>query len=84
MESAQAFGFLLVGFVGLALLAFVAVVVGFWIWMLIDCAIHTPSDGNLKQVWVLIIAFSGLIGALVYFSVQRPRNRFREGHRPTA
>lgn len=83
MESGQAFGFLLIGFIALALLAFVAVVAGFWIWMLIDCATHTPNDGNLKLVWILIIVFASWVGALVYFFVQRPKNRFREGYRPT-
>jgi ABC-type multidrug transport system fused ATPase/permease subunit len=79
----EALGFILLGFIVLAALAFAAVFLGFWVWMLIDCAIHTPSEGNLKLVWVLIIVFTGWIGALIYFFVQRPKNRFLEGYRPT-
>ena len=42
-------GFLLVGLVGFVL----------WIWMLVDCASHEPSEGNDKLIWVLIIVLTG-------------------------
>jgi len=45
----------------------------FWIWMLIDCALNEPSDGNEKLVWILVILFANLLGALIYFLVRRPR-----------
>ena len=61
--------FFVVGTISLA--AFV-----FWIWMLIDCAIHEPSDTD-KIVWILIIIFASLIGAIIYFFVRRPQ-RIRE------
>jgi hypothetical protein len=76
-----AFGLLLVGFVVFAVLAFFAALMGFWIWMLIDCAVHTPDENNQKLVWILIVVLTGWIGALVYFFVQRPKNRLREGYR---
>ncbi|MAE63426.1 MAG: hypothetical protein CMJ18_04070 [Phycisphaeraceae bacterium] len=44
-----------------------------WIWMLIDCATHEPSEGNDKLVWVLIIVLAHWIGALVYLLVRRPQ-----------
>lgn len=47
----------------------------FWIWVLIDCATKEASEGNTKVVWVIIILFLNLIGALVYFSVRRPQRR---------
>ena len=56
----------------LALLA-----LGFWIWMLVDCASNEPSQGNDKVVWILVIIFTFWIGALIYFLVRRPE-RMRE------
>jgi hypothetical protein len=44
----------------------------FWIWMLIDCAMNEPSEGNDKLVWILVILFTHLLGALIYFFVRRP------------
>lgn len=40
----------------------------FWIWMLIDCAKKPVKD---KVAWVLIIVFAGIIGAIVYFFIER-------------
>ena len=44
----------------------------FWVWMLIDCAVNEPSEGNEKVVWILVILFAHLIGALIYFFARRP------------
>ncbi len=45
----------------------------FWAWMLVDCAIKEPSEGNDKLVWVLIILFTHVLGAALYLFVRRPR-----------
>ena len=45
----------------------------FWVWMLIDCAVNEPPDGNDKLVWVLIILFTQVLGAALYLFVRRPR-----------
>jgi prolipoprotein diacylglyceryltransferase len=45
----------------------------FWLWMLVDCATKEPDQGNTKIVWIIIIVFTNLVGALVYFFVQRER-----------
>ncbi len=43
-----------------------------WLWMLIDC-LKRPDDmfkfggNNAKLIWVLVIIFTGLIGALIYY-----------------
>ena len=44
-----------------------------WIWLLIDCATKEPSEGNDKVVWMLVILFAHLVGALIYFLVRRPK-----------
>ncbi len=44
----------------------------FWFWMMIDC-LKRPDDGfkiggnNAKLIWVLVLIFTGLIGALIYY-----------------
>ena len=48
-----------------------------WIWMLVDCATNEPSEGNEKVVWILVIVFTHLIGALIYLLARRPA-RIRE------
>lgn len=52
----------------------------FWIWMIIDCATKESDQGNTKLVWVIIILFANLIGALIYYFVRRPQ-RLAELHR---
>jgi hypothetical protein len=41
--------------------------------MLIDCATKEPSEGNDKLVWVIIVLFTHILGAIVYFLVRRPQ-----------
>lgn len=53
-------------------LLFVLAAIGFWIWMVIDCATNEPSQGNDKIVWMLVLIFTGWIGALIYFFARRP------------
>jgi prolipoprotein diacylglyceryltransferase len=45
----------------------------FWLWMLVECATKEPDYGNTKIVWIIIIVFTNLVGALAYFFVQRPQ-----------
>ena len=44
-----------------------------WLWALIDCATKESDQGNTKIVWVLIILFANLPGALAYLLVRRPQ-----------
>lgn len=44
----------------------------FWFWMLIDCLKRLDDNfavggNNAKLIWVLVIIFTGLIGALIYY-----------------
>jgi heme/copper-type cytochrome/quinol oxidase subunit 2 len=41
--------------------------------MLIDCATKEPSEGNDKLIWIIIIVFTHVLGALVYFVIRRPK-----------
>jgi|WetSurSiteA1Bulk_404760.scaffolds.fasta_scaffold217574_1 hypothetical protein len=44
----------------------------FWIWMLAECAIKEPNN-NEKIVWLIVIAVTHFVGALIYFIVRRPK-----------
>ncbi len=42
--------------------------------MLIDVITRAPSENNTKLIWILVVVFTGVIGALIYMFVQRPKN----------
>lgn len=46
-----------------------------WIWMLIDCVTKESDQGNTKIVWVLVIALTHVLGALIYLIVRRPQRK---------
>ncbi|MHC4243929.1 MAG: PLDc N-terminal domain-containing protein [Planctomycetota bacterium] len=50
-----------------------------WIWTLIDCIKNEPTEGNERIVWVVVIAVTHWIGALVYLIVRRPQRRILLG-----
>ena len=58
----------------LLILPFVILGFVFWLWMLIDC-LKRPDDkfaiggNNAKLIWVLVIIFTGFIGALIYYFI---------------
>jgi len=66
-------GVFVVVFALFAVFAIASLVV--WIWALID-AIQVPDDSmyrsGTKLVWVLVIVFLQLIGAIVYLAIGRP------------
>lgn len=73
--------FVLIAFAILSGLALFA----FWIWMLIDCAQapEPPGESNHRLVWILILVFTGWIGALIYFFIVRqPRLASRRSTPP--
>ncbi len=47
----------------------VALIFVFWIWMLIDCLKRDFKKENDKIVWVLVIIFLHIIGAIIYYFV---------------
>jgi len=50
-----------------------------WIWMLVECATKEANEGNEKLVWIVIIALTHWIGALIYLFIRRPRRRAELG-----
>jgi hypothetical protein len=56
-----------------------ALLIVFWIWMLIECAIYESNEGNTKETWLLILFVGNWIGALLYLFVRRPRRKAELG-----
>ena len=46
----------------------------FWLWMLID-VLTSNMEGTEKIVWLLIVLFLHLLGAIIYFAVKRSSAR---------
>ena len=74
----------MIGASEIILILFVPVVVfviGFWLWMLIDCLKRQDDmfkfgGNNAKLLWILVIIFTGLIGAVIYyFLIKRTDSR---------
>jgi hypothetical protein len=57
-------------FIPLGLLA-----TAFWIWMLIDSIKNENITGNEKIAWVLVIALTHFLGAVIYFFAGRKRQK---------
>ena len=66
---------------GAAFTLFILLIVAgfvFWIRILLDCVRNEPDTGNDKVVWVIIIVFTQIIGALMYYYVRRRPRRFAQ------
>lgn len=65
------------GIIGLLLLllglAFVLACFVFWVWMLIHAIKNKGLSDTEKIIWVLVILFLHVLGALIYFFVGRPK-----------
>lgn len=55
------------------MMIFGLVLMGFWIWMLVDCAQRDFPGDNDKLIWILVIVLTGGIGALIYYFIGRPK-----------
>ena len=53
--------------------------VGFWIWMLVDCLTRETASGSERIVWTMVILLTKLFGAALYFFL-----RYRRRTRPLA
>lgn len=53
---------------------------GFWIWMIVDCATHETGPGDHRLIWILVVVLAGWIGALIYLIARRPKRRKELGH----
>ncbi|MBW2967326.1 PLDc N-terminal domain-containing protein [Candidatus Woesearchaeota archaeon] len=82
LGPAEAGAILVLSFVGILVfwfLIFVVLFAGviFWLWMFIDCLVREDyRHPNDKIVWVIVLLFTSVIGAvLYYFFVRRRLNK---------
>jgi hypothetical protein len=47
--------------------------------VLVECASRESSSGNDKLVWIIVIVFTHVIGALIYLFVRRRRRLAERG-----
>ncbi len=69
----------------LIILFILALIIGgtiFWIWMLIDCAINKRTSDSQKLLWILVIFFTHLLGALLYFFLGRQPRQTQTTYQP--
>ncbi len=71
--GARALGAGFAGF-GLVMLLLALLASVFWIWMLIDC-LTSSREAVEKIIWLLVIFFLHILGALIYFFVGRTPRR---------
>ena len=65
-------------FVGFSILWVFMVILGLaalavWIWALVDAIQNPALDSTMRIVWVLVIIFTQIIGAIIYLAVGRSR-----------
>ncbi len=74
MDAASGVG---IGIIGLLLIIFFGAIAlaatVFWIWMLIHAITNKGLRDMEKLIWVLVILFTHIIGALIYFFIGRPK-----------
>ncbi len=56
------------GTIWLVILGVIIVASIFWLWMLVDCLMSTLPSTE-KVVWILVIVFLHVVGALLYFFI---------------
>lgn len=66
------------GLVELLVLLVFGLGTAFWIWMIVDCATKERDPDRL--VWIIIVVFTHVIGAAIYFVVQRPKRIAHSRH----
>lgn len=55
----------------LGVLLLVGIVIGFWMWMLIDCITH---EVNYKVLWIIFLIFCNIFAAIIYYvAIKRTR-----------
>ena len=53
------------------ILTFLIIPVGLWLWSLVDLLRSNFSDSTNKLIWVIVIVFIPVLGALLYLLIGR-------------
>ena len=52
----------------------------FWIWMLIDCIKREFKSDIEKIIWVLVLIFLGILGAILYYLIVNVVSKKKSAH----
>ena len=72
----------ILGFAGAAaivIMLLIALSVIVWIWALVDAATNPALEGTQKIIWLLVIFFTEIIGAIAYFVLRPSRTAVGTG-----
>lgn len=58
--------FLIFGFI--LVLSFI-----FWVWTLADCLRNETDEGNTRLIWIIVIVFTYIVGAFLYYFSRQPK-----------
>ena len=64
---------LLIGFLILLIIALAIFALVFWIMMLVDAAKRKFKDSTERVLWIILMVFTGLIGAIIYYFVVKKK-----------
>ena len=60
---------------GLIWLVLALAALAVWIWALVDAIQNPALDSTMRIVWILVIVFTQIIGAIIYLAVGRSMGR---------
>lgn len=64
-----------IGIVFLLFVVFILLATGIWIFALVDVIKSSFRNENEKLIWVLIIIFTGFIGAILYYAISEGKRK---------
>lgn len=71
----MALGTIILIFLLILLFLFIIGSIVLWIWMLVDSIKRTYKNADEKLMWILIIVFAQIIGAIVYYFVVKKQDK---------
>jgi hypothetical protein len=64
------------------LILFTLAATAFWIWMLVSAIQNKGLEDTEKIVWIIVIALTHWVGALIYFFIGHPKRLLAQGPPP--
>ncbi len=58
--------YVFLAFVFIFLLSFIL-----WVWALADCLRNETDEGNTRLIWVIVIVFTYIVGAFLYYFIRQ-------------
>lgn len=55
---------------------FIFLSLAFWLWMMVDCLLNKSLRDAEKVLWFLLIFFTQIAGAIIYFIIGRAKKKY--------